>query len=342
MQRITNKALAEAAGVSVSTVDRIMTGRLPVKRATVEHVLEIAEEVSFHGVGVIRSRLRTEAPHCRIGLLLNARTRRTFLDMADRAQATAESSHDVQARVITHHLTHPEPEATVAALVDLAQRCDVIACHCIDHPQVHAAIEDLNRKGVPVLPVISGLGCPAAPGLVGSNEIELGRTAAWFMSRLGGPEGSIGLVNGGTLFRNQWAEEEGFRTFLKEKGSRLSVLPALSSGECDIGAARAVSTLLGKAGSRLHGVFVIGGGLEGAVNALRDARRPDILVVGNELTSATRAMLKAGQVHVILEHPGLEIMDGAIMAIAEWATGAGEALAKKREFPFRILLSENC
>ncbi|WP_092430283.1 LacI family DNA-binding transcriptional regulator [Alloyangia pacifica] len=129
LQRITNKALAKAARVSVSTVDRIMTGRSPVKRATVEHVLEIAEEVSFHGGGVIRSRLRTEAAHCRIELLLHARTRRTFLDMADRAQAIAESSHDVQARVITHHLTHPEPEATVAALVDLAQRCDRLSLH---------------------------------------------------------------------------------------------------------------------------------------------------------------------------------------------------------------------
>ncbi|WP_417723034.1 LacI family DNA-binding transcriptional regulator [Salipiger sp.] len=342
MQRITNKTLAKASGVSVSTIDRIMTGRLPVKRATVEHVLDVAEEIAFHGVGVIRSRLKTEAPHCRIGLLLNASTRRTFLDMADRAHATAEGRHDIRARVLTRHLPRPEPEATVAALLDMAERCDVIACHCIDHPQVHAAVRDLCRRGIPVLPVISGLGCPEAPGLVGSNERELGRTAAWFMSRLAGPEGSIGLVNGGALFRNQGAEEEGFRAYLRQGDSRLTVLPALSSGECDMGAARAVTTLLGKAGSRLRGIFVIGGGLEGAVTALRDARRADILVVGNELTSATRALLRAGPVHVILEHPGLEIMDGAVAAIAEWATGAEDALTGKREIPFRILLSENC
>ncbi|MBB95957.1 MAG: hypothetical protein CML68_15370 [Rhodobacteraceae bacterium] len=342
MQRITIKGLAKAAGVSVSTVDRILTGRLPVKRATVEHVLEIAEAMNFHATGVIRNRLRTEAPHCRIGLLLNASTRRTFLDMAERASDTAKGRHDIQARVITRHLSSPEPEATVAALLDLGQRCDVIACHCIDHPQVHAAVQDLDRRGIPVLPVISGLGCAATPGVVGSTENDLGRTAAWFMSRLAGPQGCIGLVNGGAFFRNQWAEEDGFRAFLKERDSPLTVLPALSSGECDIGAARAVTTLLGKAGSRLRGIFVVGGGLEGAVNALRDARRPDILVVGNELTAATRAMLKAGQVHVILEHPGLEIMDGAIAAIAEWATGAEDALDRKQEFPFRILLSENC
>lgn len=342
MPRITNKELAAAAGVSVSTVDRIMTGRLPVKRTTVERVLEIAEEMHFHGIGVIRSRLRTEAPQCRIGLLLNASTRRTFLDMAERAQATAEARHDIRARVITRHLQAPEPDATVKALLELGQRCDVIACHCIDHPQVHAAVQELDRRGIPVLPVISGLGCAATPGVVGSNERDLGRTAAWFMSRLAGEEGCIGLVNGGAFFRNQWVEEEGFRAFLQERDSPLTVMPALSSGECDIGAARAVSTLLGKAGSRLRGIFVVGGGLEGAVNALRDARRPDILVVGNELTAATRAMLKSGQVHVILEHPGLEIMDGAIAVIAEWANGEEDALNRKREIPFRILLSENC
>lgn len=313
-----------------------------MKRATVERVLEIAEEMHFHGIGVIRSRLRTEAPQCRIGLLLNASTRRTFLEMAERAQATAEVRHDIQARVITRHLPLPEPEPTVAALQELGQHCDVIACHCIDHPLVHGAIQDLDRRGIPVLPVISGLGCAETPGLMGSNERELGRTAAWFISRLSGQDGCIGLINGGSFFRNQRAEEEGFRAFLQERDSPLTVMPALSSGECDIGAARAVSTLLGKAGSRLRGVFVVGGGLEGAVNELREARRADVIVVGNELTAATRTMLKSGQVHVILEHPGLEIMDGAIASVADWVAGVEDALNRKREIPFRILLSENC
>ncbi|SMX31337.1 hypothetical protein COL8621_00396 [Actibacterium lipolyticum] len=342
VDRITHKALAATCGVSVSTIDRIMTGRLPVKRATVEQVLEVAEHIGFHGVAIIRSRLRTEAPACRIGLLLNTRERRTFLDMAHHAQSIAESRHDIQARLITRHLTSPDPDTTVAALLDLERQCDVIACHCIDHPKVRSAVQDLAHRGVPALPVISGLTCETTPGLIASNEMELGRTAAWFMARLAGPEGCIGLVNGGAFFHNQQTEEEGFRAFLRERDSRLSVLPALSSDECDIGAARAVTTLLGQAGSRLRGIFVIGGGLEGAVAALRDARRSDICVVGNELTETTRAMLKSGQVHVILEHPGLEIMAGAISAIAEWASGAEQSLWIKREFPFRVLLSENC
>lgn len=342
VDRITNKALAAACGVSVSTIDRIMTGRSRVKRATVEQVLEVAQEVGFHGVGIIRSRLRTEAPECRIGLLLNASTRRTFLDMAEHAEQAARARHDIRARVITHHLPRPEPDATVAALHQMADRCDVIACHCIDHPQVHEAVQDLAQRDIPVLPVISGLRTPATPGLVGCTEVELGRTAAWFIALLAGADGHIGLVNGGDLFRNQWAEEEGFRAFLREKNSRLSVLPAVSSDECDIGAARAVTTLLGQAGRRLRGIFVIGGGLEGAVNALRCARRSDIFVVGNELTAATRAMLKSGQVHVILEHPGLEIMAGAVSAIADWASGSEKSLSMRREFPFRVLLSENC
>lgn len=341
MDRITNKALATACGVSVSTVDRIMTGRVRVKRTTAEQVLEVAEEIGFHGVGVIRSRLRTDAPPCRIGLLLNASTRRTFLEMAERAEHAARARHDIRAQVITHHLPRPEPAATVAALHEMATRCDVIACHCIDHPQVHEMVQALAEKGIPVLPVISGLRASASTGLVGCTEVALGRTAAWFMARFAGTEGHIGLVNGGALFRNQWAEEAGFRSYLKEKQSRLSVLPAVSSDECDTGAARAVNTLLGQAGRSLRGIFVIGGGLEGAVDALQDARRSDFFVVGNELTEATRALLKSGRVHVILEHPGLGIMERAIAAIADWTRGSPEALTTKQELPFKVLLSEN-
>jgi LacI family transcriptional regulator len=48
--RVTIIDLAKAAGVSVSTVDRIMNKRGPVQRATAEHVLSVAQGIGFKGV----------------------------------------------------------------------------------------------------------------------------------------------------------------------------------------------------------------------------------------------------------------------------------------------------
>ncbi|WP_367281030.1 LacI family DNA-binding transcriptional regulator, partial [Thermoflexus sp.] len=47
MKKITLKAIAERAGVSVATVSRALNGRGQVDKATREQILRIAEELGY-------------------------------------------------------------------------------------------------------------------------------------------------------------------------------------------------------------------------------------------------------------------------------------------------------
>ena len=49
-RRATIADLAQKAGVSVSTIDRILNGRDPVRKATAEKVLAAAEEIGFYAL----------------------------------------------------------------------------------------------------------------------------------------------------------------------------------------------------------------------------------------------------------------------------------------------------
>ncbi|MDR3529641.1 MAG: LacI family DNA-binding transcriptional regulator, partial [Rhodopila sp.] len=57
MARPTITDVARAAGVSVSTVDRVLTGRHQVRPATVARVLTAADTIGFRAAETARQRL---------------------------------------------------------------------------------------------------------------------------------------------------------------------------------------------------------------------------------------------------------------------------------------------
>src|SRR5258708_31080091 len=69
--------LSAAAGVSLSTVDRVLTGRAQVRRETAARVLEAAEKIGFYGIGAIKERIGADKPTVRLAFLLQ-QAKRTF------------------------------------------------------------------------------------------------------------------------------------------------------------------------------------------------------------------------------------------------------------------------
>ena len=70
MNRPTIADLARAAGVSVSTVNRILGGSELVRPATIRRVQEAAGEIGFYGMGVIDAQRKEAMPRFRLGFLL--------------------------------------------------------------------------------------------------------------------------------------------------------------------------------------------------------------------------------------------------------------------------------
>lgn len=70
MNRPTVANLAKAAGLSVSTVNRLLHGSGTVRQETVERIVDAAEEIGFYGLGALRERRRRNLPHRRLGFLM--------------------------------------------------------------------------------------------------------------------------------------------------------------------------------------------------------------------------------------------------------------------------------
>ena len=82
MARPTIRDLAEAAGVSVSTVNRVLGGGGNVRQATMQRVRDAAETIGFYGLGSIESRVAATRPRYRFGFLLQQPTRPFYRNVA--------------------------------------------------------------------------------------------------------------------------------------------------------------------------------------------------------------------------------------------------------------------
>ena len=82
-KRTTIADVAREAGVSISTVNRILSGGGGVRHATIQSVQDAAERVGYYGVGAIAARKHDSLPRYRLGFLLQQSTRAVYRLIAD-------------------------------------------------------------------------------------------------------------------------------------------------------------------------------------------------------------------------------------------------------------------
>jgi LacI family transcriptional regulator len=92
----------------------------------------------------------------------------------------------------------------------------------------------------------------------------------------------------------------------------------------------------------LIGLFVSGGGISGAVAALRDSGRArEIVTVGYELMDVTRAALLDGTINFLISHPLQVLAHDAIAAMIRAYEGGRDFPPQSLSLPFEIYTPEN-
>ncbi len=90
MKRPTIPDLAKIAGVSVSTVNRVINDAESVRPITRERVLLAAEQIGFYGLGSIEHSVKSGRETHRIGVILQQQSR-TFYQILGNALQQAAS-----------------------------------------------------------------------------------------------------------------------------------------------------------------------------------------------------------------------------------------------------------
>ncbi len=343
MKRPTISDLAEAAGVSVSTVNRILAGSDSVRAATMQRVQHAAEEIGFHGIGAISDRVAKALPTSRLGFLLQQSNRELYQLFGRHISLACRARTDAIVEPLIDFVDTLTPENISARLMSLGRECDGVAVIAADHPLIGHTIRDLAAAGKPTVAYITDQSAPERAAYVGTDNWKLGRTAAFLISKMSPDGGRIAVFIGNHRYLCQDVADASFRSYVREHAPDLIVEDSRTTHEDGAEAYRMVKAMF-ETHEDVAGILIVGGGISGVLRALREIpqdRRRRISLVCRDIGPETRKGLSEGLITAALCHPlestSSTLLDTMIDAINQQAPRT----TMQRTVSFEIITPEN-
>lgn len=340
MPRPTIKDLADAANVSISTVNRILHDPKSVREATRDLVLQTAETIGFYGVGAIKGRLTAARRKIRLGFILQQPHRAYYKIIAQELKTAAEAFGDAAVTLQIEFLDNLTPQNISERMRHMGKSCDAIGVVAAVHPLVSEAVAELQAAGKPVFGLISQLSATGQDNYVGPDNWKVGRNAAWFIDHACKKPGKIAILVGNHRYRCQDMNESGFRSYFREHAPGFTLLDPLSTFESSDVAQELTERLLRETPD-LAGMFVAGGGITGVISALRQNARPgQVVLVGHQLMDVTRQALLDGYMTLAITTP-MDLFARTTIANMAGALSVQDPAPQTSIIPFELHIREN-
>jgi len=341
MTRPTIRDLAEAAGVSISTANRILAGTGGVRAPTVALVRDAAERIGFYGLGTIKSQINARRTKYRFGFLLLQPTRTYYKILGAEIEKVASTVQDSEIDAVVRYAEDLSPQSVTATLLQLGETCQAVAVVAAVHPLVLQAVDTLQANGIPVFGLISQLSATGNVNYVGLDNWKAGRTAAWAIANVCKKPGKVGILVGNHRFRCQEMNESGFRSYFREFAPDFTLLEPLATFETSAVAEELTEKLLAEHPD-LSGLFMAGGGISGVIAALRTSGRAgQVVTVGHQLMDYTKLGLLDGTLTMILNSPTPKFVHETISAMIKACQSSEDQTRQTIVVPFEIYTREN-
>lgn len=312
-KRPTIADLADRAGVSVATVDRVLNGRHRVREETARRVYDAASAIGYHAAALIHQRITADLPRVDFGFLLQKENQPFYQAFARALEEAVGARHDIRGRACVEFVKTQTPGAMADGLRTLGARTHAVGAVCVDHHLVTRAVEALKTDGKLVFSLLSDFAQGVREGYVGLNNMKVGRTAAWMIASTARRPGKVAVFVGGHRWHGHELREAGFRNYFREHATEFEVLETLVNLDTRQVTYEATLNLLDRYPD-IAGFYVAGGGMEGALNALREeidggrfsASTAPVAIV-NELTPDSTAALEERVATAVVSTPLREL-----------------------------------
>lgn len=302
-KRVTINTIAERAGVSRGTVDRVLNGRPHVKPEIAERVLRTMRELGYappraeqaDALGLSRSAV--ELPPCRLGVLLTSESGYLRQELLRGIQDAQDFLRDFNIEFLVQKCETELPEEAVERLEVLAgQGVNGIAVCAKDHAAIVHKINELREKGVVFVTMNTDLtGCDRLC-FIGQDLIRSGRVAGELMAKYLRPEDSLLIAIGNPEFNAHRLRLQGFCERLYERGFTGANIRMIETYNDYTLSYQKVRDALERTPS-IRGIYMANHSVSGCVEAVRDMEKTgQVHIVSHDLTDSTRHLLESGEI----------------------------------------------
>jgi LacI family transcriptional regulator len=304
--------IALQAGLSETTVDRVLNGRAGVSIRAQRQVEQAIRDLDRQ-----QSQIRLGGRTFVIDLVMQAPAR---FSAAVRTALEAELA-GMRPAVIRARFDLTEtasPVELVSALDRLRRRgSHGVVLKAPDVPEVVEAADRLVSAGIPVITLVTDLPGSQRLAYVGIDNRAAGATAAYLISQwLGSSSGDVLVTLSRGSFRGEEEREMGFRSAMRRIAPDRAVVEINETDGLD-------STMHGLAMAALErdpaisAVYSIGGGNRAIVEAFARLERECRVFVAHDLDADNVQLLRDSSVSVVLHHDLGQDMRRACQAIMQ-------------------------
>ncbi|HJC58645.1 MAG TPA: LacI family DNA-binding transcriptional regulator [Candidatus Eisenbergiella intestinipullorum] len=301
----TIKEIAELAGVSRGTVDRVLNGRGSVSEQTARKVLDIARALQYrpNRAGIV---LAARKRNLKIGVVLfdngNPFFDEVLKGVEKKAQELADYNCTVQISRVGFDLN-----AQLSALDRLVKdgACGLILTPYND-PRIRDKINELDAAGIPVITTNTDIQNSARLAYVGCDFYRSGQAAAGLMHLIGKPPIRAGIITGSSRVLCHTDRIAGFQDQIGTLYPDIRILETRENSDDEFESYSGTLAML-QDHPDLNALYFAAGGVYGGCRAILAAGRTDITVISCDNVLTTRELLLSGVIDAtICQQPSVQ------------------------------------
>lgn len=287
------KKIAELAGVSRGTVDRVLNNRGSVSPETERKIREIAQRLGYKP-NLAGLALAAQKKKCRLGVILfgpdNPFFDRVLAGVSEQAAALAEYDCAVLIRQVSF-----DAQAQLDAISELAaEGIHGLVLTPYNDPAIRERIDRLADEGIPVVTTNTDIEGSRRIGYVGSNYYRDGQTAGGLMRLVTGGRAKLGIISGSSRVLCHTDRIAGFTEVIRRTAPGIEILDTLMNHD-DEAESYAVTSRFLKEHPEADAVFFAAAGLGGGCRAILESGRAEgIRIICFDADETHRPMLENG------------------------------------------------
>nr|WP_308624842.1 LacI family DNA-binding transcriptional regulator [uncultured Eisenbergiella sp.] len=288
----TIKEIAELAGVSRGTVDRVLNNRGAVNPRTARKILEIAQALDYkpNKAGIV---LAAQKKNLKIGVILFDTGNPFFDDVLEGVNQKSQELGGYNCSVLVTRVGFDLTAQLDAMDEMVSQGVSGIVLSPYNDPLICDKINELDSRGIPVITTNTDIENSGRLAYVGCNFYRSGETAAGLMHLIAGNEVYAGIVTGSSKVLCHTDRIAGFRDRIESHYPGIRIVDTIENSDDEFESYDRTLSLL-KEHPEINALYFAAGGVYGGCRAVLAAGRKDITIISCDKVSTTREMVLQG------------------------------------------------
>lgn len=304
----TMKQIAQLAGVSRGTVDRVLNKRGSVKEETALKITEIANSLQYTPSKAARA-LATLKRDLKLSYIMPDPNANHFFQQVK--EGVLEKAADLQEYGVTVELLCSDfsnPDCQVKLLEQaVANGTSGIVIAGFNRKETAAKLLEISSSGIPVVTANTDIANCGRIAYVGSDAYKSGQTAAGIARMIVHNHAKVGIITGSRSIQCHTERIRGFTDHLQQYAPEIKITEIKENKDDDFESFAVTKELL-LSHPEMDLLFLSGAGVFGACRAIEKFRpNSPLKVICYDCTQETKVMLEKGIIHVsICQQPEIQ------------------------------------